>query len=187
MSERLLLADYTEKGERGPVIGNFHFWTSVASGFAVILGGQGRGGSDVLDDPCLGCRLANNRLEAHIVYETEAVTCLLDHAPLNEGHILILPKQHYADVDDLDESTAIEIMLTSAKLAKALKDIFRPDGITMIQNGGIFNDLTHYHMHIFPRYKEDGFAWQEPADSSNAAGRLAETGEMLREAIGLLR
>ncbi|RTE02250.1 MFS transporter [Paenibacillus whitsoniae] len=39
MSERVILADYTEQGARGPVIGSYHFWTSVASGFAVILGG----------------------------------------------------------------------------------------------------------------------------------------------------
>lgn len=39
MSERLLLADHTKSGARGPVIGSYHFWTSVSSGFAVIAGG----------------------------------------------------------------------------------------------------------------------------------------------------
>ena len=48
----------------------------------------------------------------------------------NEGHILILSKQHYHDVDDLDEITASEIMKTSIVLAKLLKALFRPDGIT---------------------------------------------------------
>ncbi|MDQ8736114.1 HIT family protein [Paenibacillus sp. LHD-38] len=131
------------------------------------------------ETPCLGCQLANHRIEAYTVYENEWVTCFLDIAPLNEGHLLILPKQHFLDVDDLDERTANEIMKASAMLARLLKAEFQPDGITVIQNGGKFNDLTHYHMHVFPRYVEDGFAWAEPADSTNAKERLSETKERL--------
>jgi histidine triad (HIT) family protein len=135
------------------------------------------------DQECLGCKLANKRIETHVVYENELVACFLDHAPLNEGHILILPKQHCLDVDDLDEITAFEIMKASAMLAKVLKSQFHPDGITIIQNGGAFNDLSHYHMHIFPRYESDGFAWVEPADTTNAKGRLSETREQILSTI----
>ncbi|WP_240420278.1 HIT family protein [Paenibacillus periandrae] len=117
---------------------------------------------------CIGCQLANKVIDANIIYENGLVTSILDIAPLNEGHILILPKKHYHDVDDLDESTANEIMKTSAMLARVLKKQFQPDGVTIIQNGGKFNDLTHYHMHVFPRYVSDGFAWVEPLDSTNA-------------------
>lgn len=131
------------------------------------------------DQQCLGCKLANKRVETHIVYENDLVTCFLDHAPLSEGHILILPKHHYHDVDDLDEITAFEIMKTSAMLSRVLKSQFQPDGITVIQNGGIFNDLNHYHMHIFPRYESDGFGWVEPADTANAKGRLSVTQEQM--------
>lgn len=131
------------------------------------------------ENQCLGCKLANSMIDTNIVYENDFVTCILDIAPLNEGHILILPKQHYHDVDDLDENTACEIMKTSAVLAKLLKAQFQPDGITIIQNGGKFNDLTHYHMHVFPRYESDGFGWVEPSDTTNANERLTETREKL--------
>lgn len=43
-------------------------------------------------------------------------------------------------------------------LSKAIKRLFNPDGITICQNGGIFNELTHYHMHVVPRYKDQSFA-----------------------------
>lgn len=128
---------------------------------------------------CLGCKLANSLVESQIVYEDDRLTCLLDIAPLNEGHVLILPKQHYHDVDELDDITAAAIMKTSQQIAKGLKAIFEPDGITIIQNNGLFNDLTHYHMHVFPRYQSDGFAWVEPLDLTNAKGRLADTREKL--------
>lgn len=128
---------------------------------------------------CLGCQLANKLIETNTVYENDYVTCILDIAPINEGHILILPKQHYHDVDDLDEITANEIMKTSVLLTKLLKVHFQPDGITIIQNGGKFNDLSHYHMHVFPRYQSDGFTWVEPLDITNAKERLNETREKL--------
>ncbi|QYR22315.1 HIT family protein [Paenibacillus sp. sptzw28] len=97
--------------------------------------------------------------------------------------LLILPKGHYHNVDDLDEITANEIMKASRLLASLLNSHFQPDGVTILQNNGKFNDLNHYHMHIFPRYESDGFAWVEPSDSTNAKGRLKETTTKLVELI----
>lgn len=137
----------------------------------------------MLKSSCLGCQLANKEIETNKIYENDLVTCILDIAPLNEGHILILPKRHYHDIDDLDEITANEIMKTSILLARLLKSHFQLDGVTIIQNNGKFNDLSHYHMHIFPRYDSDGFAWVEPPDLTNAQGRLKETTSKLVELI----
>lgn len=50
-------------------------------------------------------------------------------------------------------------MIVSKKIVTALKEIFLPDGYSVMQNGGEFNDVGHYHLHIFPRYKDDGFSW----------------------------
>ncbi|UKS25372.1 HIT family protein [Paenibacillus sp. HWE-109] len=110
-----------------------------------------------------------------MVYENDDLACLLDIAPLNEGHLLILPKKHFHDLDELDEHTAMSVMSVSALLSKVLKEVFQPDGITILQNGGKFNDLGHYHMHVFPRYETDGFAWVEPTGAANHSGRLEET------------
>jgi hypothetical protein len=94
---------------------------------------------DYMIHDCSGCRLANKLEPTHIVFEDDLITCFLDIAPLNEGHTLILPKKHYLDVDDLDIETATAIMLAAARVAKALKVVFNPDGISVIQNGGKFN------------------------------------------------
>ncbi|MEK4759905.1 HIT family protein [Viridibacillus sp. FSL E2-0187] len=107
---------------------------------------------------CLGCNLANKNDQVHVVFEDDFVCCFLDHDPYNEGHVLILPKKHIYDVEELDENTANAIMKASMLLSKAIKRLFNPDGITICQNGGIFNELTHYHMHVVPRYKDQSFA-----------------------------
>lgn len=116
---------------------------------------------------CLGCQLSNHQLPTYIVYENEYVTCILDHAPFNSGHTLILPKQHNLDVEELDSSTSNAIMDASKLISKALKLAYHPDGITICQNGGIFNELTHYHMHVIPRYEGQSFAkfYSENEDS----------------------
>ena len=95
-------------------------------------------------EDCLGCRLANKSETIYMVYEDEYVTCFLDHDPFNEGHTLILPKQHILNVDELDDKTANAIMKASILISKALKHLYQPDGITINQNGGVFNELNHY-------------------------------------------
>ncbi len=116
---------------------------------------------------CFGCRLANQMEETNVVFEDEYITCILDIDPLNEGHTLILPKIHYKELEEIDEPTMKAINKASVMISRALKAIYNPDGITILQNGGIFNDLNHYHMHVFPRYKDDGFGWIEPGNESN--------------------
>lgn len=113
-------------------------------------------GESVVD--CLGCKLANEEKKIYKVYEDDYVTCFLDHAPFYPGHTLIVPKQHVVEVDELDDVVARSIMDASKLIAKAIKALYKPDEITVCQNGGVFNELTHYHMHVVPRYKERSFA-----------------------------
>jgi len=134
---------------------------------------------------CLGCRLANRVEPSNIVYENDFVTCFLDHAPFNEGHTLILSKQHFVEVDELDNEIARAIMSASILLSKAVKQLYKPDGITVIQNGGIFNELTHYHMHVVPRYENQSFSdfYNEEAILDDNIRRLSDTKKQLKKAI----
>ncbi|MBD3918529.1 HIT family protein [Paenibacillus sp. PR3] len=133
---------------------------------------------------CLGCRIANGRVpNLYIIYDDELITCVLDIAPFNERHTLILPKKHFLDVEELDTETAYAVMDASKKLSTVLKQLFKPDGITICQNGGNFNDLTHYHMHLIPRYEGDGFTWSEPLHPHGADLRLGQTKEKIVQVL----
>ncbi len=141
----------------------------------------GRGGRMM---ECLGCKLANEEEIIYKVYEDDYVTCFLDHAPFYPGHTLIVPKKHVLEVDELDDVVAKSIMDASKLIAKAIKTLYKPDGITICQNGGIFNELTHYHMHVVPRYKERSFAefyTVQPGEQQNH--NFEETMNLLKEAI----
>ncbi|MEH7279443.1 HIT family protein, partial [Bacillus toyonensis] len=97
---------------------------------------------------------------------------------------LIVPKHHVVEVDELDDVVAKSIMDASKLIVKAIKSLYKPDGVTICQNGGIFNELTHYHMHVVPRYKERSFAefyTVQPGEKQNH--NFEETKTLLKEAI----
>ncbi|MBU3072901.1 HIT family protein [Clostridium estertheticum] len=115
---------------------------------------------DVENEKCLFCKIVTKKISSFIIYEDDLLCCFLDIEPINEGHILIVPKKHYLDIDELDKETSMRIMEFSIVMTKAIKSIYNPDGYTIMQNGGVFNDIGHYHLHIFPRYENDGFGWK---------------------------
>jgi histidine triad (HIT) family protein len=124
---------------------------------------------------CLGCKLANKMEPVHVIYEDDQVCCFLDIEPFNEGHTLILPKKHFLDVEELDPLTANAIMKASMKISKAIKHLFAPDGISICQNGGQFNDLGHYHMHLIPRFRSQPFYNETEIDNTKEKQNLQGT------------
>jgi diadenosine tetraphosphate (Ap4A) HIT family hydrolase len=120
---------------------------------------------------CIFCH--KEKLTTDIVYEDELVMAFMDMDPINEGHILLVPKAHYLDADEVPDETLSHLMLISKRIVAALKEIYKPNGYTIMQNGGEFNDVGHYHLHIFPRYFEDGFGWTYGEDMKNVNAEIA--------------
>ena len=108
---------------------------------------------------CVFCKIINKEAPSNIIYEDELICCFLDIDPINEGHVLIVPKNHYHNIDEIDDKILLKIIQLSKKITKTLNKVYNCDGYTMMQNGGIFTDFGHFHMHIFPRYKNDQFGW----------------------------
>lgn len=123
---------------------------------------------------CIFCDIAKHTLDANIVYEDDLITAFLDSNPINEGHILIVPKKHYLDIDEIPEEITSHITFIAKKIVTTLKNIYRPDGYSIMQNGGIFNDIGHFHLHIFPRYSDDGFDWIDNKKEAEYSKKVAE-------------
>lgn len=111
---------------------------------------------------CIFCNIIAKKEEGFIIYEDDLVCCFLDKYPINKGHILVVPNKHYREFTDVDKESLTQVILIAQKIAAALEELLNTDGITIMQNNGIFKDVDHYHMHIVPRYENDGFAWVEP-------------------------
>lgn len=108
---------------------------------------------------CIFCKIVNGEILSNLIYEDESIMCFLDIEPINEGHVLIIPKNHYLDADEIPNNILSDMMVLSKKIVKVIKEKYSPDGYSIMQNGGEFNDIGHYHMHVFPRYNGDGFGW----------------------------
>ncbi len=132
----------------------------------------------MVDDNCIFCKLANGVFPTNKIYEDDEFTVILDASPANKGHCLILPKQHFKDLFEIDEEVAGRAIKLAKKIATKLKDELGCDGINIVQNNGTAAGQTvfHFHVHIIPRYENDGcnIGWPQmkPDDAEQAA--LAE-------------
>lgn len=121
---------------------------------------------------CVFCH--KEKLVTDIIYEDALVLAFMDMDPINEGHVLLVPKEHYLDADEMPDELLTHIMLVSKKLVAAIKKVYSPNGYSIMQNGGEFNDVGHYHMHIFPRYHGDGFGWTFGEDGKAVNSEIAQ-------------
>ena len=122
---------------------------------------------------CVFCN--KEKIATEIIYEDEKVMAFMDMDPINEGHVLLIPKEHYCDVDEMPDEILSHLMLISKKIVSVLKGIYDPDGYSIMQNGGAFNDIGHYHLHIFPRYIGDGFGWTCGKETKRADAEIARS------------
>ena len=109
------------------------------------------------DENCIFCKLANGDIPTNAIYEDEEFKVILDASPATKGHALILPKQHYANIYEIDD----EILGKAAKLAKKVikheKEVLGCDGYNVLQNNeeAAGQTVFHFHMHLIPRHAGD--------------------------------
>ncbi|MBI2183344.1 MAG: HIT family protein [Thaumarchaeota archaeon] len=109
-------------------------------------------------DSCIFCRIASSTIPSHRIYEDAKVFAFLDKYPLAKGHILIIPKKHVANIDDLSEEDAQAIFAVLFKLTKAVHKGLKTDSTTIGVNNGPHSgqEISHLHLHIVPRFAGDG-------------------------------
>ena len=104
---------------------------------------------------CIFCKIANGEIPSATVYEDADFRAILDLGPAATGHTLILPKEHFADVCELDEAVAAKVLVVAAKIGAAMKEGLGCAGFNLVQNNGAAAGQTvmHFHMHVIPRYE----------------------------------
>lgn len=109
-------------------------------------------------DDCIFCKLANGDIPTNTIYEDDDFRVILDAAPATKGHCLIIPKEHFDNLESLDDGVAAKVLPLAKKMMKLLKEKLHWDGFNVVQNNGELAGQTvfHFHMHLIPRYKNDG-------------------------------
>lgn len=107
---------------------------------------------------CIFCKIANGEIPAATLYEDEDFRVILDLGPASKGHALILPKTHAANIYEMSDELAAKAMVLAKKMATVMTETLKCDGFNIVQNNGepAGQTVFHFHMHLIPRYKNDG-------------------------------
>jgi diadenosine tetraphosphate (Ap4A) HIT family hydrolase len=102
------------------------------------------------------------RTRSSAVVEETATTVAFVRESATPGYLLVIPKKHVETILDLTDDEASALMLHVVRLARAIEQAFKPDGINIFQNNGVvaFQTVPHVHIHLLPRFLDDG--WVPP-------------------------
>ena len=135
------------------------------------------------DKECIFCKIAGGEIPSSTVYEDEDFRVILDLGPASKGHALILPKQHFKDLCEMDQAIAAKALPLAGKIGTAMKKALGCTGFNVVQNNGTSAGQTvfHLHVHVIPRY-EGGpeMVTRNPGEADQK--ELAETAEILKKA-----
>ena len=104
---------------------------------------------------CLFCKIIEGSIPSNKVYEDDKVLVFLDINPNTNGHMLIIPKEHIVTVDEVSSELASHILEVEKMMHKLLVEKLGCDGLTIVQNNDLGQEVKHYHVHLIPRYADD--------------------------------
>jgi histidine triad (HIT) family protein len=137
------------------------------------------------DPNCVFCRIIASQIPAAVVYEDTHVVAFLDIGPLSEGHLLVIPRDHYVNVVDMPAEECAQLFLSVPVLGRALLEVTRAAGFNVLLNSGAAAGqvVPHVHCHLIPRRPGDGLGYRWNA-GKYAAGRDAELAAAYRKCLG---
>lgn len=102
---------------------------------------------------CIFCKITKGEINSYTVYEDDLVKVFLDVNPEENGHMLIVPKMHISDFLGLDDNLTTHINKVAKEMANLAYNKLECDGIRLITNHGICQEVKHFHLHVIPIYK----------------------------------
>lgn len=124
---------------------------------------------------CLFCKIINGDIPSKTIYEDEDFKVFLDINPSTNGDMLIVPKKHFENIYDIDESLIPKIHNLIKKLYDIVKEKLGAEGLTIVQNNGHGQEIKHYHVHVTPRYSNDQIVTNKNKDILKDLDEIFET------------
>ena len=132
--------------------------------------------SDVAD--CIFCKIIKGEIPSFKLYEDQDTYSFMDINPASEGHLLVIPKEHAADLFAVSEHAIACTVRTAKKVAAAVQQCLDPPGLNLVQCNGpaAAQSVMHFHMHVLPRGTGDELKlnWGIVPGDMQAIGALAE-------------
>lgn len=132
---------------------------------------------------CLFCKIIKKEIPSAVVYEDNDTMAFLDIAPVNKGHVLVVPKIHSEDFLSTEDDVLDKVVRTAKKIGTAVVKATGAHGVNIsINNGSAAGQVIfHLHAHIIPRFEEDGHKpWPKVAYLDN---EMKEFSELIKKAM----
>ncbi|MFT5447292.1 MAG: histidine triad (HIT) family protein [Gammaproteobacteria bacterium] len=126
---------------------------------------------------CLFCKIISGDVPSFKVFEDEQTLAFMDINPANDGHCLVIPKEHARDLCAISEEAVAAVARSARRVAIAVQATLQPEGVNLVQCNGpaAGQSVYHFHMHVLPRREGDGLQlnWGIKAGDMQAIGKLA--------------
>lgn len=122
---------------------------------------------------CIFCEIVHGAGEASICYEDDRAIAFMDIQPVNAGHVLVVPREHFESLNDVPHELAMHLFEVALKLGPVVRKISRSADLNVVVNSGkaAGQNVFHYHVHLIPRRVDDGFDVPLPFGGSTMPDR----------------
>ena len=133
---------------------------------------------------CVFCKIVTGQMPSTRVFEDEHSLAFMDIGQVNPGHVLVAVKKHADNLYALDGAQAAAVARASVRVARAIRDAFKPEGLSVYQANGKAAGQTvfHYHVHLLPRHAGDGMELTWPVKNPPRA-RLEDYAGKIRAVL----
>ena len=134
---------------------------------------------------CIFCKIVAKQIPATVVHEDAHTLAFMDIGQVNPGHVLVAVKKHADNIYALDDTQAAELFKAAARVARAIRGAFDPEGLSVYQANGKAAGQTvfHLHVHLVPRYAGDGMELTWPVKNPPRE-KLVEYADKIKAKLG---
>jgi histidine triad (HIT) family protein len=128
-----------------------------------------------LSDQCIFCEILGGNSPASFTYEDDTVVAFMDVQPITHGHMLVVPREHAVLMSEVNETVAMRTFRVARKLSSVVRGTLGATGVNLFVADGetAFQDVPHFHVHVIPRYPNDGFGLTFPERYAQPPSRAA--------------
>ena len=134
---------------------------------------------------CIFCKIVAGEIPAVKLLDDDKVLAFMDINPACRGHILVVPKNHAENIFEISEADLSAVMGAVKRCAVAVKNALGAEGVTVLQLNGTASDqmVPHLHVHIMPRWKDDGLTVSRWEMKTGDVEELQEIARKVRECL----
>jgi len=109
------------------------------------------------EESCIFCKIIKNEIPSNKIFEDDKSLAFLDIFPINEGHTIVIPKEHFKNIEEIPLNELSRVFSTVKKTAILLHKKLNIGGYNILQNNykPAGQVIEHFHIHIIPRNEND--------------------------------